>query len=109
MLSGDQLQSWDAEGKSKREIKNYAKGNYFGIYPMMMKRLALRCKYGELKYGETQGWRYPRPSSTYFDSAVRHMFEYLSGDNTEDHLVDIKEREGKDGTYSHFAKEEPDF
>ena len=127
MLSGDKIQSWDPEGKSKREIKPYSKGNYFGIYPIMLKRLAMRCKLGELKYGDVKGWRYPRPSSTYIDSTFRHLTEYLSGDISEDHLaaaiwnimammyneeqakdfVDIDERSDKDGTYSYFAKREP--
>ena len=128
MLSGDQIQSWDPEGKSKREIKPYSKGNYCGLYPTMLKRLAMRCKLGELKYGDAQGWRFPRPSSTYFDSAFRHLVEYVAGDTSEDHLaaviwnvmammyneeeakefVDLDKRKGKNGTYSYFAKREPD-
>ena len=129
MLSGDKLETWDPEGKSKREIKEYSKGNFFGIYPVMLKRLALRCKYGELKYGDTRGWRYPRPTSTYLDSAMRHLVEYEVGSNSEDHLaaaignimammfneeeardfVDIASRKEKNGTYSYFAKREPKF
>ena len=127
MLSGDKLQSWDPEGKSKREIKPYSKGNYFSIYPTMLKRLAMRCKFGEIKYGFDRGWKYPRPSSTYMDSTIRHLVEYETGDNSEDHLaaaiwnimammfneeeakdfVDIEERKNKNGTYSYFAKREP--
>lgn len=124
------FESWDAEGKSKREIKPYSKGNYIGIYPKMLKRLALRCKFGEIIYGDNQGYRYPRPTSTYWDSAVRHLVEYRDGNNSEDHLaaaiwnimammfneedprgkgfVDFESRRGKNGTYSYFAKREPE-
>ena len=129
MLSGEQIESWDPEGKSKREIKPYSKGNFFSIYPVFLKRLALRCKYGELKYGETRGYMYPRPTSTYMDSAIRHLVEYQEGSTSEDHLaaatwnimammyneekakefVDIEERKNKNGTYSYFAKREPSF
>lgn len=120
------FQTWDEEGKSKREIKPYSKGNYVGIYPRMLKRLAMRCKFGEMKYGDPMGYRYPRPTSTYWDSAMRHMVEYREGSNEEDHLaaaiwnmmammfneeeatefVDFESRKDKDGTYTFFAKAE---
>lgn len=126
-MQNGKFQTWDAEGKSKREFKTYSKGNFYGIYPVMLKRLALRCKFGELKYGDAVGYRYPRPTSTYYDSTMRHLVEYIAGENSEDHLaaaiwnimammfneesatdfVDIKERDGKRATYSYFAKKEP--
>ena len=126
-MQNGEFQTWDAEGKSKREWKPYSKGNFYGIYPVMLKRLAMRCKFGEIKYGGVRGYSYPRPTSTYYDSAMRHLVEYISGDCSEDHLaaaiwnimammyneesakefVDIEERKGKSGTYSYFAKKEP--
>lgn len=126
MQTGE-YQTWDEEGKSKREFKPYSKGNFYGIYPMMLYRLAMRCKFGEMKYGDTRGYSFPRPTSTYIDSTLRHIIDYARGDNSEDHLaaaiwnimammyneeeardfVDPPERSGKRATYSYFAKKEP--
>ncbi len=122
---GKPIVSWDKEGKSKREIKEYSKGNYYGIYPGMLKRLALRCMYGKIKYGCDRGWAYPRPSSTYIDSIFRHLTQYLLGDDSEDHLAaaiwniqalmfneehskkfhDIVERRGKNADYTYTPSE----
>lgn len=119
---GRDILSWDKEGKSKKEAKRYEDGNYFGIYPGFIKRLALRCMFGKIKYGDPRGWRFPRPSSTYADSVSRHWNQYLEGDNREDHLAaavwnimaimyneaharrkfhDIEERRGTNENYSY--------
>lgn len=120
-----EVEKW--EGGGQREIKPYAKGNYAAIYPVMLKRLAMRCKFGDMKYKKASGYDHPRPSKTYWDSAVRHLVEYSVGDNSEDHLaaaiwnimammyneeeakefMDFESRKGKNGTYSYFAKKEP--
>jgi hypothetical protein len=41
---------------------------------------------GAAKYGD-HNWRKGQPLSRYFESAVRHLYNWLEGDTTEDHLA----------------------
>lgn len=62
------------------------KGRYDLISPVMMRRLAQHYENGALKYA-TRNWEKGLDDSRCFDSAQRHMWQWLSGDVTEDHLA----------------------
>lgn len=44
---------------------------------------------GAVKY-TSRNWELGQPSSAYFDSALRHMLDYLEGKRDEDHLAAIR-------------------
>jgi hypothetical protein len=83
-----------ADSGKRKEFKGGAlrdrpggKGLYVAISPFALKRLALRCEGGQIKYGNARNWESGMPISEFFDSAVRHLFQYLEGKNDEDHLA----------------------
>jgi hypothetical protein len=49
-------------------------------------RMARHFEKGAAKYGD-RNWERGMPLSRFFDSALRHAFSYLGGDDEEDHLV----------------------
>lgn len=63
------------------------KGLYSLISPYAMKRLALRCEVGHIKYGDGRNWEKGMPIGDFIDSAIRHIFQYIEGENEEDHLA----------------------
>lgn len=85
------------EARYNMDIKQYENGGVReqtpgkGIYNSMsmvgLKRLAQRYEYGEVKYGNSDNYKKGIPVSRCFDSTMRHMVAYLSGDNSEDHLA----------------------
>ena len=60
------------------------KGRYDLISPIALHRLAVHYENGAKKYGD-RNWERGQPVSRYFDSAIRHMYKYLSGSRDEDH------------------------
>ena len=62
------------------------KGHYRSIPPTVMRRLAKRFEDGSRKY-EDGNWTKGIPLSNYYDSARRHMDEWLLGKRDEDHLA----------------------
>jgi len=56
------------------------------ITPIGLRRLAQTYAEGASKYGENN-WLKGIPSSDLFNHAVRHMYMWLSGDTSEDHLA----------------------
>ena len=53
-----------------------------------MLRLAQHFENGAKKYGD-RNWELGQPVSTYLDSAIRHLFRYLGGSRSEDHLAAV--------------------
>lgn len=63
------------------------KGRYDLLSPIGLKRIALRCEAGAIKYGNGRNWEKGMPVSIFVDSALRHIMQYLGGDVEEDHLA----------------------
>jgi len=60
------------------------KGRYDLLSPLTIKRLAQLYERGAIKY-EPRNWEKGIPISRYVDSGIRHFFNYLEGERTEDH------------------------
>ena len=56
------------------------------ITPIGLRRLAETCAEGARKYGE-HNWLKGIPASVMLNHAIRHLFLYLAGDTSEDHLA----------------------
>lgn len=56
------------------------------ITPVGLRRLAETYKEGSLKYGDNN-WQKGFPASDVMNHAIRHMYLWLDGDKTEDHLA----------------------
>lgn len=61
------------------------KGDMISLPAMAMLRLSRHYEKGAKKYGR---WNYQKgiPTSSFLDSAIRHLFKYLDGWDDEDHL-----------------------
>lgn len=62
------------------------KGRYDLISVIFKRRLARHTAEGALKYGE-RNWEKGMPLSRCLDSAMRHLDNFLEGDDEEDHLA----------------------
>lgn len=62
------------------------KGRYDLIPAEGMRRLARHYENGAEKYDD-DNWRKGQPFRRTLDSAIRHLYRYLDGDRTEDHLA----------------------
>lgn len=67
---------------------NEGKGRYDLIPPEPMKRLAQLYERGAIKY-DARNWEKGIPVSRCFDSAFRHLYQALAGDEDEDHLAAV--------------------
>lgn len=56
------------------------------ISPIGLRRLAETCHEGSAKYGD-YNWERGMPVSDMLNHALRHVYLYLSGDRSEDHLA----------------------
>lgn len=63
------------------------KGLYHVMPMIALKRVAQRYEYGKVKYGKSDAYKDGLPVSDCWDSAMRHLIDYMSGDNSEDHLA----------------------
>lgn len=70
---------------SRRDTRE-GKGRYDLVSPFALARLARHLEAGAVKYGD-RNWEKGQPLSRYFDSAVRHLYSWLSGAQEEDHLA----------------------
>jgi hypothetical protein len=61
------------------------RGNFDSIPQIGLERLALRCEFGDELHGKNN-WKKGIPISSYANSALRHLNNYLSGNMDEDHL-----------------------
>ncbi len=73
------------ESGSKRD-PNADKGRYDLISPMFIRRLAKHTQTGGQHRGD-RNWEKGMPMSAVLDSAIRHLYDYLYGDRSEDHLA----------------------
>lgn len=62
------------------------KGRFDLLSPIALKRLARHYEAGAVKYAD-RNWEKGIPLSRSLDSALRHLFAFLEGDRTEDHLA----------------------
>jgi len=62
------------------------KGRYDLLSPAVLKRVAQHYENGAEKYA-ARNWEKGLPDSRCFDSAVRHLYTWLEGDKSEDHLA----------------------
>lgn len=76
------------EGGGVREAATH-KGTYRTMPMIALTRLSHRYQYGELKYGASDNYKAGLPISNCWDSAMRHLVAYASGDNSEDHLAAV--------------------
>jgi hypothetical protein len=65
---------------------NEDKGRYDLIPVGPVRRIAIKYQQGAKNHGD-RNWEKGMPFSRLFDSAKRHLDQYLSGDRTEDHLA----------------------
>jgi hypothetical protein len=72
---------------SKRDSR-VGKGRYDLISTVGMKRLARLYERGAIKYDDNN-WQKGQPVSRFMDSLIRHAFNYLEGEDTEDHLAAV--------------------
>ena len=56
------------------------------IPPIGLRRLAETCAEGARKYG-VNNWQKGIPASDLINHAIRHLYLYLAGDVSEDHLA----------------------
>lgn len=75
------------ETGAKREAP-IGKGRYDLIPPEGMHRLARHYENGATKYG-SRNWEKGMPVDRVVDSMIRHCFQYLAGDRSEDHLAAV--------------------
>jgi len=62
------------------------KGRYDLITPIALQRLAKHYENGAIKYA-SRNWEKGQELSRYFDSTIRHLYNYLEGKRDEDHLA----------------------
>ena len=62
------------------------KGRYDLLPVEAIEALAKRFEYGAKLHGDNN-WRFGIPNASLFDSALRHLFQALSGKTDEDHLA----------------------
>lgn len=71
-----------------RRDTNLGKGRFDLINSHFMERLAIHLEKGAAKY-EERNWEKGIPLKRTFDSLIRHSYQWLKGDRTEDHLAAI--------------------
>jgi len=64
---------------------SYGKGIPSAIPPRALMRLARRFEDGAAKY-KRDNWKQGIPLSRYVDSLYRHLWAFMEGDDSEDHL-----------------------
>ena len=70
---------------SRRDTRE-GKGRYDLIPAIPLHRLAQLYERGARKYGD-RNWERGQPLSRYLDSAARHLYAWIGGDRSEDHLI----------------------
>jgi hypothetical protein len=62
------------------------KGRYDLLPPRAMREVAIRFEQGALTYGD-RNWELGQPLARLMDSAIRHAFQVLEGDTSENHAA----------------------
>ena len=92
-MSFDSTKSFDDSGNRKEYVggalrdRPIGKGMFQLLPPKALKRWAIRCEVGHLKYGDGRNWESGMPIGEFINSALRHINQYLEGLNDEDHLA----------------------
>jgi hypothetical protein len=73
------------ETGAQRDIQA-GKGRFDLIPPRTLRALAIHYEKGCQKYGD-RNWEKGIPAHSFFDSAVRHVYEFLEGKGEENHLI----------------------
>lgn len=71
---------------AQREPQTPDKGRFDLLPPEAIRRLAIHYAMGSLKYS-SRNWEKGLPLSRFIDSGLRHVFAYMAGDRTEDHMA----------------------
>jgi len=87
-----------------RDVRT-GKGRYDLLAAVAIRREAELLERGAVKYGE-RNWEQGIPISNFIDSALRHIFNYLAGEATEDHLAAAR---WNIGCAMHFEELRPDL
>lgn len=66
----------------------YGKGRYDLLPVAAIKALSRRLEDGAIKYSD-RNWEKGIPLSRFLDSGLRHFFQLLDGDTTEDHAAAV--------------------
>ena len=74
----------DFETGSRRDTRQ-GKGRYDLLSPHFLRRLAGVMERGAEKYGD-RNWELGQPMCRTWDSAVRHLIQWMLGETDEDHL-----------------------
>ena len=69
-----------------RRNSSEGKGRYDLLPPEAIEAIAKRFEYGAKLHGENN-YQLGIPNSSFFDSALRHLFQAMAGDESEDHLA----------------------
>lgn len=67
---------------------NAGRGRFDLLPAYAILRLAKHYEAGSNKYPE-RNWEKGQPLSRFIDSALRHLFSFMDGDRTEDHLAAV--------------------
>lgn len=60
--------------------------DFFVAFMKMLRQLAVHYEKGAEKYGENN-WKKGIPENSFMDSGLRHLTQYLSGENDEPHAI----------------------
>lgn len=66
--------------------KKEGKGRYDLLPPRAIHALAVHFQKGAQKY-EDRNWEKGMPLGEFFDSGIRHAFQFLKGEEDENHLI----------------------
>jgi len=81
------------------------KSRYDLLAAIAIRREAELLERGAIKYGE-RNWENGIPISSFIGSALRHLFNYLAGETTEDHLAAAR---WNLGCAMHFEETRPEL
>lgn len=70
---------------SVREARE-GKGRFDLLSFFALHELACHTEDGAVKYSD-RNWEKGQPLSWYLDSAIRHLYKYLGGDDSENHIA----------------------
>ena len=84
----DSNEKTDFETGSRRDTQT-GKGRPDLIPPFIVRRDSRHYENGAIKYA-ARNWELGQPSSQYYASAQRHLWAYIEGDRSEDHLAAIR-------------------
>ncbi len=82
--SGARTEFMDGTGGTREII--IGKGRFDLLPPATMRALAIHYEKGSLKYA-ARNWEKGVPISSFMNSGTRHLFQFMDGQNDENHLI----------------------